>query len=190
MALLAGAVSFMFCVTMLHPPGSHAIGIGGPGNPNPPARKGVVPGPPAMKTAPVQGPGPQKGPIQANPAFFEALYHALLNTDLGWDTSRLHFVLDMAKKDSETMFQSLVVYQKNAKSCATRLYTIEDQKKAGCLGTDTLNQCSTKLFDHCFGAYKNDKFLKDRNQLLSTMNWLENKLKAYTAKVKMIPKPK
>jgi len=36
-----------------------------------------------------------------------------------------------------------------AKECANKAYNVQDQKAAGCTGTDTLNQCMDKLYKHC-----------------------------------------
>jgi hypothetical protein len=178
-ARIAWAASFLLLVTMLLPAGAHAGPV-----------RGSAAGAPARKAGPVLTPPGQANPIQLNPAAFDALYHAQLKTDLGWYTGRFHFVLDQVNTELSTMYTSLKAYQKHAEMCETRTYTKEDQQKAGCLGTDTLNQCSTKLFDHCFGAYKNDPFLKDRKKLLGSMDWLEKKLNAYRAQLKAIPKPK
>ena len=34
--------------------------------------------------------------------------------------------------------------------CAGKSYTIDEQKEAGCLGTDTVDECSKKLYWNCF----------------------------------------
>lgn len=36
-----------------------------------------------------------------------------------------------------------------SKNCAAKSYSIDDQKAAGCLGTDTVDVCTEKLFQHC-----------------------------------------
>lgn len=40
-----------------------------------------------------------------------------------------------------------------AKSCANKAYSVQDQKNAGCGGTETLDQCTAKLFKHCVKTY-------------------------------------
>ncbi len=40
-----------------------------------------------------------------------------------------------------------------AKQCAGKPYSVQDQKAAGCTGTDTLNQCMDKLYKHCIETY-------------------------------------
>lgn len=36
-----------------------------------------------------------------------------------------------------------------AKECAKKAFSVQDQKAAGCAGSDTLNQCMDKLYKHC-----------------------------------------
>ena len=36
-----------------------------------------------------------------------------------------------------------------AKACAAEVYTVQDQKAAGCTGNETLNQCMDKLYKYC-----------------------------------------
>lgn len=39
------------------------------------------------------------------------------------------------------------------KTCTDKAYTVQDQKAAGCTGTDTMNQCMDKLYKHCVQTY-------------------------------------
>jgi hypothetical protein len=45
-----------------------------------------------------------------------------------------------------------------AKQCAAKSYSVQDQKAAGCTGTDTLNQCMDKLYKHCIENYSVGSF--------------------------------
>ena len=48
-------------------------------------------------------------------------------------------------------------YNTYVKICANKSYSIQDQQNAGCLGSDTVNQCTDKLFRHCLSRYEQDK---------------------------------
>lgn len=45
--------------------------------------------------------------------------------------------------------QQAKIYQKKHEECSNKNYTQEDQKNAGCMDTDTLATCSSKLFESC-----------------------------------------
>lgn len=48
-------------------------------------------------------------------------------------------------------------YDTYAKNCSKKSYSVDDQKNAGCLGSDTVDQCTTKLFRQCLLRYEQDK---------------------------------
>jgi len=41
--------------------------------------------------------------------------------------------------------------------CANKSYSVQDQQNAGCLGSDTVDQCTNKLFRHCLSRYEQEK---------------------------------
>ncbi len=43
------------------------------------------------------------------------------------------------------------------KRCAKKSYSVQDQKNAGCLGSETVDQCTNKLFRYCLSRYEQDK---------------------------------
>ena len=43
------------------------------------------------------------------------------------------------------------------KRCANKSYSVQDQKNAGCLGSETVDQCTNKLFRYCLSRYEQDK---------------------------------
>lgn len=143
-----------------------------------------------MTTAPVQVMPAQKKTIQIDPALLDVVYQVLLKTDLKAEQEEY----DASLKDAQHVFgngkNSLWYYQHRAQQCANKKYTTEDQKIAGCLGTDTLNQCSTKLFNKCFSQHKNDPFLTFRKKMLEAADRQDKAQKAYTGKLKLIPEPK
>jgi hypothetical protein len=210
-ARIAWAASFMFCLMMLHPPGSHAIGLGGPGNPippgasgtggaggaadtnsapnsNAPARKGVVAGPPAMKAAPVPNAPARKKPIRITPAMLEGIYKALLKTEWQAEYKELHDATKKVNTLSAELYEPLSSYQHLAQNCMDKPYTSEDQKNAGCIATDTLSQCSIKLFHSCFNKYHTGVPAQKKKMLLAA-DLLDKALKAYVNKLKAIPDP-
>ena len=42
-----------------------------------------------------------------------------------------------------------------AKQCTSKAYTVQDQKSAGCTGTDTVDQCTDKLYRQCLKTSSN-----------------------------------
>lgn len=144
----------------------------------------------------------QKKPIQINTALINSLYHALLKTDLSAESKELGDELKSMVERQKLMDQTLLFYRNTVKGCETKSYSTDDQKNAGCLGTDTLDQCSIKLFHHCLGGKKpgNDdslaglgaklyNFPNSKKYMLEAADRLEKALKAYTVKLKMIPDP-
>ena len=215
MALLAFVASAALIAAMMFPNGSHAASVGGSGPTTPPGQtapgstggagksdaparsapggvpKGAAsPAQPAVTTTPVQVLPEPKKPFQIDPAVFDVLYHALLKTDMKAEGEELRAALNETTAQYVNGHNTLWYYQNQANTCAKKQYTTEDQKKAGCIGTDTLNQCSTKLFNECFSHYKNDPFLKYRKKMLESADRLDKALKAHSAKLKMIPEPK
>lgn len=39
------------------------------------------------------------------------------------------------------------------KSCSTKAYSVQDQKAAGCTGSESLDQCMDKLYKHCVATW-------------------------------------
>lgn len=48
-------------------------------------------------------------------------------------------------------------YNSYIKNCANKSYSVQDQQTAGCLGSDTVDQCTDKLFRRCLIRYEQDK---------------------------------
>jgi hypothetical protein len=48
-------------------------------------------------------------------------------------------------------------YKSYATNCAKKSYSVDDQKNAGCMGSDTVDQCTSKLFRQCLLRYEQDK---------------------------------
>lgn len=48
-------------------------------------------------------------------------------------------------------------YKTYIKTCANKSYSVQDQQNAGCLGSDTVDQCTNKLFRHCLSRYEQEK---------------------------------
>jgi hypothetical protein len=44
---------------------------------------------------------------------------------------------------------------KIARECAGKAHTVQDQKAVGCTGTDTVDQCRDKLYEHCLKTSSN-----------------------------------
>jgi hypothetical protein len=44
---------------------------------------------------------------------------------------------------------------KIARQCAGKAYSVQDQRAVGCTGTDTVDQCMDKLYDHCLKTTSN-----------------------------------
>lgn len=155
---------------------------------NPPGKASQ--GTPAMTTTPVPARPAEKKTIVINPALIDAVYQALLMTDATAEMKEFDEALKEAKNIINSESHRLWYYQNYAKQCAKKAYTTEDQKKAGCLGGDTLDQCSKKLFNACFSHQKNHSFFKWREQMLNATDRLDKAQKAYMNKLKMVPKPK
>jgi len=58
-------------------------------------------------------------------------------------------------------------YNSYIKTCANKSYSVQDQQNAGCLGSDTVDQCTDKLFRRCLIRYEQDKTgYKDQSDAL------------------------
>jgi hypothetical protein len=210
-ALLTWTVSVLFFALLLNPPGSHAgmsIG-GGPPNPGvqggsggaantngaaatdttgtrgaPPAR-GSAAGAPARKAGPVLAHPALKKPIMLTPRMispgerntdpkpeFLAVINAFNNFNSGSHSLRMQCYTALAEK------------------CANKQYTTQDQMMAGCLGSDTLDQCSKKLYKWCVVPYKSCISLQDKTNILQDAEYLDTAVKAFIAKWKILPDPK
>ncbi len=129
-------------------------------------------------------------PFQIDPALLGDVTKALLNTDTKPAVTELEAALKEAEKQRHEVYLALWYYQDRAGKCSKKTYTTEDQKAAGCTGTDTLNQCSHKLFRQCVSPAQStlaEKFSKSRQKMLEASERLDKALKEYTAKLKLIP---
>ncbi|MBF8258912.1 MAG: hypothetical protein HW377_1286 [Actinobacteria bacterium] len=174
--------------------GEGAGGKGGASSVPTSVPKGSVPGQqPVGQVGPAPLPVTPK-PFHIDPALLGEITKMLLNTDTKPATDELEAALKEMEKHRYSVYLALWYYQDRAKKCSNRTFTTEDQKAAGCTGTDTLNQCSQKLFRHCVsppgqGGFA-EKFSKSRQKMLEASERLDKALKEYTAKLKLIPEIK
>ncbi len=198
MRAVTACVSTAALIAMIVSTVTHAASVGGPGTPPPsagssgagPGRGVPATGSPTMK-APSQPVLPsEKKPIHITPEVLGGITQALLKTDTIPAKEELKAALKEAESKLSSVSNELWYYQNYAKTCSNKTYTTEDQKQAGCLGTDTLNQCSQKLFRHCFdqaAKYKKQGFSNSRKKMYEAADRLEKASKAYTEKLKLIP---
>jgi hypothetical protein len=124
-------------------------------------------------------------PFQIDPVVLGKITKGLLFTDT--KPAELEAALKEAEKARHNVYLALWYYQDSATKCSKRTFTTEDQKAAGCVGTDTLDQCSLKLFQHCVGTGFKEKFHISRQKMNEEAARLEKALKEYTNKLKLIP---
>ncbi|MBI5905684.1 MAG: hypothetical protein HZB86_09080 [Deltaproteobacteria bacterium] len=128
--------------------------------------------------------------ILLNPAVLGGITQALLNTDTKPAAAELEAALKETASRLHAVQQDLWYYQEHATKCSKKTYTTEDQKTAGCAGTDTLNQCSVKLFQYCFSHNQNSPtrdFPKTRQKMFEASDRLDKALKEYRSRLKLIP---
>lgn len=63
-------------------------------------------------------------------------------------------------------------------SCSSKKYTVQEQMAAGCMGSDTLNQCMEKLYAHCT-AFAKTKFTKEVVHEIAAVRKLIQMAQAY-----------
>jgi hypothetical protein len=80
----------------------------------------------------------------------------------------------------------LALMYNHVRDCRNHKYTVEEQQKAGCKGTDTLDQCKEKLVPHCMNTssfslkhYKEatQKFLDETPKLIELLKKAQARVK-------------
>lgn len=182
--ILAWLVAAAFLATVLYSPICGAQTPAGQRSSKPPGQ--TAQGPPTMKAAPAPVVPPQKKELVFDPAIFAALEKELLKTDLKPASLELSNALKETGNWEPAVANNVGYYQSRAKVCPQLKFSADDQKKAGCTGNDTVNQCSEKLFWECMRT-NNGGFPEKKVQMLESVARLEKALKEYSAKLKMIP---
>jgi len=63
--------------------------------------------------------------------------------------------LDRAYDDFRHKYDATLVaigrFEKRTAECLARTYSVEDQRNAGCTGSDSVARCNQRLFDRCAG---------------------------------------
>ena len=150
------------------------------------ARGGAAPEPPAMTTPPVPillAPKLPKSFVY-DPEFVAGLEKALFQTDLQPAHVELKNALTEAKTAINVTAQ-LSSYQATAWNCLQKSFSEEDQKQAGCTGTDSVNQCSDKLFWYCLKSHHG--FPAAKTKAVASLEHLEKAMKEYRNKLQSIP---
>jgi hypothetical protein len=137
--------------------------------------------------APVPVEPARKKPFQIDPAVLAGIEKSLLQTDLKPAHDELHAALKEATNNSNSVTYALPYYQGKAKSCQEGHYSAEDQKKAGCSGSDTVSQCSNKLYWYCLMGGNNGGFPGKKMEMLKSADRLDKALKEYSTRLKTIP---
>jgi hypothetical protein len=75
-----------------------------------------------------------------------------------------------------------------SKSCSTRAYSAQDQKAAGCQGSNTVEQCVEKLYDYCMSKCcpGKESFGKTTSQLSATSQKLAQRAQSYASHVQQM----
>jgi hypothetical protein len=171
--------------------GSEGVGKVPPLGVQPP--KGSSPAPPGGTFTVAPALTAKPATILLNPAVLGGITQALLHTDTKPAAAELEAALKETTGRLHAVQQDLWYYQDHARKCSKKTFTTEDQKAAGCAGTDTLNQCSVKLFQYCFSHNQNSPtqdFTRNRQKMLEASDRLDKALKEYTSKLKLIPEIK
>lgn len=167
--------------------GEGAGGKGGASSVPTSVPKGSAPGKqPVGQVGPAPLPVTPK-PFQIDPAVLAKISKGLLFTNVTPATDELGAALKETEKQRHEVQIDLALYRNRAFECSKKTFTTEDQKTAGCAGTDTLDQCSAKLFQLCVGTSLKERFHKSRQKMLEESERLDKALKEYTAKLKLIP---
>ena len=65
-------------------------------------------------------------------------------------------------------------------NCANKSYTADEQKEAGCLGSDTVDACTEKLFWHCFqSSHYWSTYKKRLGEMMEAVDSLQNAAMLY-----------
>jgi hypothetical protein len=75
------------------------------------------------------------------------------------------------------------------KNCAGKSYTVDQQKAAGCLGTDTVDACTEKLYQHCFQSSPYmDPYKRELREMIEAMDALNKAAALYENGLKQAEK--
>ncbi|MBA3031053.1 MAG: hypothetical protein FP816_19885 [Desulfobacteraceae bacterium] len=65
-------------------------------------------------------------------------------------------------------------------NCSGKSYTVDEQKAAGCLGTDTVDACTEKLYQHCFQSSPYmDTYKKELKDMIDAVEALKRSVVLY-----------
>jgi hypothetical protein len=182
---LAWVVSTAFLATVLHSPTCGAqTRSAGPRPSNPAAQ--TAPKPPATTTTTPSATLPQDKKPFFDPAILAALEKNLKKPDM----NALDSELNNAQKDVDAkqsgMHSAVLQVGLRWSVCSQFKYSAADQKNAGCTGSDTVSQCTQKLFGECMKASYAD-FASKKAQMLASIARLEKALKDYSAALQTTP---
>lgn len=177
--LLAWVASAAFFATLLYSPICGAqVRTATPRVSNPPAQ--TAPKAPASMTT---APGPTSS-AQEKAIFDPAVLAALGKEWQKPDFNALEAELDNAQKDVDAkqagLHSAMLQLGMRWAFCSQFKYSAADQKNAGCTGSDTVSQCTQKLFSECTKASHAD-FVSKKAQMLTSAARLEKALKAFSA---------
>jgi hypothetical protein len=92
-------------------------------------------------------------------------------------------------KHAATEYKQHVGYaDTQSKSCSTRAYSAQDQKAAGCQGSNTVEQCMEKLYDYCMSKCcpGKESFGKTTSQLSAASQKLAQRAQSYANHVQQM----
>ncbi len=179
-ASLAWLALAAFLATILHAPICGAQTRAVAPRPSNPAVQ-TVPKPPA---AAATAPNAALPSHDTKPIFDPAILAALGKNWQKPDFNALEAELDSAQKDVDAkqsgLHSAMLQLGMRGAFCSQFKYSAADQKNAGCAGSDTVSQCTQKLFAECTKASHAD-FVSKKAQMLTSAGRLEKALKAYAA---------
>jgi len=100
--------------------------------------------------APVATTAPLKGEIRVSPGKLRAM-GAMPITLEGLNQKISEFSRAAGSYEHGVSARSAI-----AKQCASKAYSVQDQMAVGCTGTDTLDQCTDKLYKNCLKTSVNE----------------------------------
>ncbi len=111
----------------------------------------------AAKAMPgAKSPAPLKGNLRLSPNAKLRVGHML---------KALQVKLEQLNQKFATMNSDAAVYELGmqlmpniTKECSSKAYTVQDQMAAGCKGSDTVDQCTDKLYKHCVATFATSGF--------------------------------
>lgn len=98
----------------------------------------------------VQRPGggpaaaPLKGDIRLAPG-----YQAILGLATAMSFEKIKKKFDGLTGDAQVYELGVKLMPEIQNACANKSYSVQDQKRAGCTGNESLKQCMDKLYKHC-----------------------------------------